>query len=73
MSDSIVLLCHSEDRIDQLEQEVFTNTLNDRINHLKKKVKKLRKELEKEMHDNRFYREKYEPEKESPPFKSWVK
>ena len=48
-------------------------SLIDRVNQLEQEVKKLRKELEKEMHDNRFYREKYEPEKEAPPFESWVK
>ena len=65
MSDSNSLLCHSEDRIDQLEKEVFTNNLSDRMSHLERRVKELEKD--------RYQRENLEPEKESPPFKSWVK
>lgn len=39
----------------------------DRLDHLEKRVK----ELEKEMH--RYQGDQPDPEKESPPFKSWVK
>ena len=42
----------------------------DRMDQLEKEVKELRKE----MRECRFYRqENLEPEKEAPPFESWVK
>ena len=48
----------------------ITNIIN-RVDQLEKEIKELRKELEKEM---RGCQQDYpEPEKESPPFESWVK
>lgn len=58
-------MSYLDERIDQLEKEVFTNNLNDRINQLEMRVKELEKD--------RYQEDLPEPEKESPPFESWVK